>query len=194
MDATRFDSLIRSVTASHSRRGALAALLAGTLALLGLAETAAKKGKSKGKGKKKKKRGDQGTSPPPPPPPTGPAAPPPPCLDGIKNGSESDVDCGGSCPRCLNGRSCGSRDDCASAVCTGGTCQPCATDADCPKDARGQCYCGQPATGGSKVCSTGRVGRLEVASCESCPADTACLDPALSGPGVVWCLKLCGAP
>src|SRR5215213_1050363 len=43
MDADRFDALSRSLTTARSRRGALASLLGGTLGLVGLAETEAKK-------------------------------------------------------------------------------------------------------------------------------------------------------
>jgi hypothetical protein len=42
MDADRFDSLTRALTEARSRRGALASLLDGTLALLGLADVTAK--------------------------------------------------------------------------------------------------------------------------------------------------------
>jgi hypothetical protein len=52
MDPLRFDSLSRELT--RSRRGALAAVVGGTLGLLGLAETTAKR--KKGKGKKKPKQ------------------------------------------------------------------------------------------------------------------------------------------
>jgi hypothetical protein len=41
MDADRFDGLVKTLAASGSRRGALAALLGGTLGLLGLGETEA---------------------------------------------------------------------------------------------------------------------------------------------------------
>jgi hypothetical protein len=44
------------------------------------------------------------------------------CGDGVKNGSESDVDCGGSCNGCELGESCGVPADCASKACTGGKC------------------------------------------------------------------------
>src|SRR5947199_232652 len=41
------------------------------------------------------------------------------CLDNTKNGSETDVDCGGgSCPACANGRSCVGPTDCQSGSCT----------------------------------------------------------------------------
>ena len=35
------------------------------------------------------------------------------CLDGVRNGMETDVDCGGpSCPRCIPGKVCGGATDC----------------------------------------------------------------------------------
>jgi hypothetical protein len=49
----------------------------------------------------------------------------PTCTDLVRNGSETDVDCGGgTCPLCADGRMCilGSR-DCASGVCIGGICR-----------------------------------------------------------------------
>ena len=42
MEPSRFDTLTRSVTGARSRRGALAALLGGTVALISLSDTAAK--------------------------------------------------------------------------------------------------------------------------------------------------------
>ncbi|MEP7123790.1 MAG: hypothetical protein ABJE95_22870 [Byssovorax sp.] len=51
------------------------------------------------------------------------AAPGPTCSDGITNGTESDTDCGGSCPqKCAIGDTCNTIADCASNVCTGGMC------------------------------------------------------------------------
>jgi hypothetical protein len=47
MDDTRFDAFNRSLTNLRSRRGTLGALLGGTLGLLGLSETTAKKKKKK---------------------------------------------------------------------------------------------------------------------------------------------------
>lgn len=47
------------------------------------------------------------------------------CSDGIKNGDESDIDCGGtSCVGCSSGESCKANVDCKSKVCgSGGICQ-----------------------------------------------------------------------
>lgn len=45
------------------------------------------------------------------------------CKDGVQDGDESDVDCGGTtCLPCANGKKCSTRKDCASAVCATGTC------------------------------------------------------------------------
>ena len=49
----------------------------------------------------------------------------PSCSDGVQNGDEGDVDCGGSsplCDRCTNGDSCSLPGDCTSGVCQDSTC------------------------------------------------------------------------
>ncbi len=44
------------------------------------------------------------------------------CLDTVKDGNETDVDCGGSCPtKCATGKGCLSAADCASGICNGQT-------------------------------------------------------------------------
>lgn len=45
------------------------------------------------------------------------------CADGVHNFSESDVDCGGSCPGCAAGMRCEQGFDCLSGVCVNGVCQ-----------------------------------------------------------------------
>jgi LruC domain-containing protein len=51
------------------------------------------------------------------------------CNDGLQNGDETDLDCGGAtngagaCAGCAPGRRCDGFLDCASGVCTGGVCQ-----------------------------------------------------------------------
>ena len=46
------------------------------------------------------------------------------CSDGLLNGSESDIDCGGpDCTPCADGHYCAGDNDCLSKVCNGGTCQ-----------------------------------------------------------------------
>ena len=47
------------------------------------------------------------------------------CTDTFKNGTETDVDCGGSCTAdCANGRTCLVNADCQSNNCVAGVCQP----------------------------------------------------------------------
>jgi hypothetical protein len=44
------------------------------------------------------------------------------CRDGMKDGTESDGDCGGICPPCPDTKHCATAADCLSHVCTAGTC------------------------------------------------------------------------
>ncbi|WAS98760.1 hypothetical protein [Nannocystis punicea] len=54
---------------------------------------------------------------------------PPTCGDGLQNGMETDVDCGGPvCPACGDGAACDDDGDCDSGVCTGQVCQAAACD------------------------------------------------------------------
>lgn len=55
------------------------------------------------------------------------------CMNGTRDGDETDVDCGGGlCPKCGAGRTCGGAADCASASCgTDGVCA-CALLDHCP--------------------------------------------------------------
>jgi len=47
----------------------------------------------------------------------------PTCDDAVKDGPETDVDCGGGeCPKCALGKACAGAGDCASGVCTAGVC------------------------------------------------------------------------
>ncbi len=45
-----------------------------------------------------------------------------PCANGVRDGSESDVDCGGACAACATGKSCTGAADCASGFCEAGVC------------------------------------------------------------------------
>lgn len=44
------------------------------------------------------------------------------CLDGNLSGDESDVDCGGSCEKCEDGKTCKTNEDCQSNKCDGSIC------------------------------------------------------------------------
>ncbi len=184
MDANRFDTLLRALTAARSRRGALAAVVGSTLGLLRLAETTAKHRKHK----KHKKRSSPLPLPLPPPPPP----PLPTCSDGIRNGSESDIDCGGgTCPRCAATKTCASRNDCISALCTGTTCRACIVNDDCGTDANPTpCKCNET-NRGEMVCTTYSGGTV-VDDCSQCPVGTNCLPKIVQG--LLFCIKPCGAP
>jgi len=99
------------------------------------------------------------------------------CNDGLKNGDESDIDCGGSnCGKCANGLDCAVDGDCANAICEAGRCVPPAcrnqaldpgeTDIDCggtecgPCAAERSCLVGSDCQSGS--CTASRCG---TASC-----------------------------
>jgi hypothetical protein len=52
------------------------------------------------------------------------------CFDRVRNGDETDVDCGGACGACAPGLACGGDADCNTGHCDGGYCrQPSCTDA-----------------------------------------------------------------
>jgi len=56
------------------------------------------------------------------------------CSDGIKNGSETDIDCGGGgCPTgsCANGKACAVNADCVSGNCSSGICAEASLPASC---------------------------------------------------------------
>jgi hypothetical protein len=120
----------------------------------------------------------------PPPAPT--------CTDGVQNQGETDIDCGGECPRCATGQTCASRNDCADAFCRGGRCQICEGDANCFHDGRGRDD--EPDNVGVCECVSGRCSGQDpngASSCAACPEDTSYCVP-LSANSVL-CFPLCGA-
>jgi hypothetical protein len=58
------------------------------------------------------------------------------CTDGVMDGTETGVDCGGGqCPACGNGQTCLVPSDCASTVCSSGACVECTAPTDCAAQA-----------------------------------------------------------
>ena len=89
------------------------------------------------------------------------------CTDGVQNGSETDVDCGGTCAKCAAGQGCQVPGDCSTGQCDGATCQAlkglgeaCEETDEC--EAAYQCL----TAGDQKVCSQ--------LCTDSCPGDFAC--------------------
>ncbi|MDF3042367.1 MAG: hypothetical protein K0Q71_5073 [Thermomicrobiales bacterium] len=178
MIANRFDTLLRSLSQTPSRRTVLRLLTGSALGGLLTREAgdvlAKKGGKAKGKGKNKKGKkgkvtlchqgqtitvsksaqkahlihGDTAGRCPTSNQPSSPT-----CVDGIMNGGESDIDCGGTCPRCAVGQTCTSRNDCLSARCDTGTCKTCADNTECGVDIDQQtCGC-RTHESGQKFCT-----------------------------------------
>ncbi|MFO0612146.1 MAG: hypothetical protein U0414_06150 [Polyangiaceae bacterium] len=94
-----------------------------------------------------------------------------PCANGLKDLSETDVDCGGSCADCDNGRACKEGTDCVSGFCDADACAPCGSPADCSPGA--SCVSG---VCGGCVDSSGCVpGQLCVAgNCGPCATNEEC--------------------
>ncbi|HEV7732449.1 MAG TPA: hypothetical protein VGR62_09830 [Candidatus Binatia bacterium] len=82
------------------------------------------------------------------------------CADGVQNGAETALDCGGpapNCVRCANGLTCGGPSDCASGICTAGVCQPpsCTDGARNGTETDVDCGGGCPGCGLGKLCDAG---------------------------------------
>lgn len=105
------------------------------------------------------------------------------CTNGITDGVETDIDCGGgTCPACGPGSACGSFTDCDSQVCTGNICQaPSCNDGikngtESGTDCGGTCLgC---ATGGP--CNAGSDCQSGVCAGNVCQAPT-CVDAVENG-------------
>ncbi|MBI4703099.1 MAG: hypothetical protein HY744_18435 [Deltaproteobacteria bacterium] len=114
----------------------------------------------------------------------------PKCDDKVKDGQETDVDCGGpSCPGCGLGKACSQGSDCASGACTAGKCTECTPGAkDClgsvPRtcDPGGSWQTGPACQGATPFCCAGSCvgGVVEVAagSYHTC---------AVKAGGSLWC-------
>ncbi|MBI4705981.1 MAG: SBBP repeat-containing protein [Deltaproteobacteria bacterium] len=102
------------------------------------------------------------------------------CADGAKNGSETDVDCGGGCPACADGKKCKLAADCTSGFCEGGKCkkrpngEPCAAPAECQS---GHCTdglcCDKACAGPCEACSH-ELGASDDGACTPLVKDTVC--------------------
>lgn len=95
------------------------------------------------------------------------------CTDGVQNGTETDVDCGGpTCAACTAGQGCNSGSDCASLVCTGNICQMATCSDGVQNQGETDIDCGGPC---GATCSFGEncsgSGDCETASCSTGTCD-----------------------
>jgi hypothetical protein len=99
----------------------------------------------------------------------------PSCTNKTRDGDESDVDCGGSCPGCAVGQRCSSRRDCASTTCDPGT-RRCVPD-PCHDGVRGGDETDVDCGGSCPRCADGHRCKVDFdcASDDCDPAQLACL-------------------
>lgn len=168
MDSTRFDRIAAALSGETSRRDTLRLLSAsligaGGLAVLGAIDTDARK-----KGKKKKKNKGKGQG-----------------QDTCKGR------CGGKCPRCTPGTACTDRNECISALCTGGVCTEPASNDECGLDTNGDTCFRRDTQDGVSYCSRQNGRFLANGTCAQCTAQENCTVIPNAG---VECLIPCGGP
>ncbi len=101
---------------------------------------------------------------------------PPSCEDGVPNGAETDLDCGGRCDPCPAGLACAVPADCDSGVCDGVTCQAPACDDGVRNGGESDADCGG------------------LTACARCPEAGACADGDDCASGVCGPERTCSAP
>ncbi len=107
------------------------------------------------------------------------------CQDGVMDGAETDVDCGGgTCPTCVLGKTCAIGADCASGTCTSGVC---ATPVSCTDGIRNGTETGIDCGGGvcpkcadGKACNDGTDCQSGSCADGTCVAPN-CFDGAKNG-------------
>jgi hypothetical protein len=98
------------------------------------------------------------------------------CTDGVKDGDETDIDCGGgTCPACANGEDCKVGSDCKEKVCAGGVCAAPTchdgikdgeeTDVDCGGPMCPPCHAGDTCKGASDCISDVCTAMVCILSC-----------------------------
>ena len=98
------------------------------------------------------------------------------CGDGVKNGAETDFNCGGAaCPPCVTGKMCLIGSDCGGGTCTAMTCAPTCTDG-LKNNGEADVDCGGPCANKcdiTKMCGSGadcKTGSCVAQAC-SCAND-----------------------
>lgn len=92
--------------------------------------------------------------------------PAPTCTDAVRNGGESDVDCGGPCAACADGRGCSSEADCVSGVCDDGVCVATSAAPTCADGFSNGSESDVDCGGGCPPCGVGRSCRTRT-DCQS---------------------------
>ena len=96
------------------------------------------------------------------------------CTDGTKNGTETDVDCGGAvCARCPNSKACVAATDCADKICTGNVCVPPSATDGIQNGTEVDVDCGGGAPTNAPKCADGK----------KCAVAADCVDGVCGGDG-----------
>ncbi len=106
------------------------------------------------------------------------------CSDGVQNGNESDVDCGGSCSPCAVEKHCKGSTDCQSMNCQTGSCAPGASCSDgVQNQGESDVDCGGPCApcGNFSHCNVNTDCESDNCSAGSCAAAPNCFDGIKNG-------------
>ncbi len=98
------------------------------------------------------------------------------CDDGVRNGNESDLDCGGSCEPCDVLEGCVTGADCIESVCTGGTCREASCDDGVPNGDESDEDCG----GDCDLCEAGSTCTSRTDCIDGVCKDDECQEPTCS--------------
>jgi|GEM_PF-4002695 len=119
------------------------------------------------------------------------------CSDQQRNGTETDVDCGGTCGACGDGKTCSVNTDCQSNVCgAGGVCQPAACNDQVKNGSETDTDCGGTcgACGDGKACSVNTDCQSSVCGAGGVCQPAACNDQVKNGSETdTDCGGICGA-
>jgi Cys-rich repeat protein len=114
------------------------------------------------------------------------------CADTVRNGAESDVDCGGECEACGSGKACLQPRDCGGgAGCVSGHCAACATDSDCSAGA----LCRAGACSGCREdadCPSGNT--CAAGTCTRCATASGRIDTKTDANNCGACGNICATP
>lgn len=101
-------------------------------------------------------------------------AAPPSCTDRLRNGDESDIDCGGACPKCGVGRMCRGPSDCGTAVCRNNVC----VDASCTDGVANGSETDVDCGGACPACAAGKMCRADLDCADGMCRMGACMAPS----------------
>jgi FG-GAP-like repeat len=126
----------------------------------------------------------------------------PQCNDQISNGSETDVDCGGSCNACEAGQRCHGDADCIDSTCVAGTCTPLPcfndrqdgdeTDVDCGGGTCRTCAGGRACSANTDCASGTCEASGTCAGLRAVAFDRSVVDAAGEKPYALFCADLDG--